>query len=57
MENKEKNKALDKPLDKPADKPLDTHLTDDDLTPVAGGIEGLPDDPDGYIAHPRYQPQ
>ena len=49
MDNKEKNK--------PADKPLDTHLTDDDLTPVAGGIEGLPDDPDGYIAHPRHQPQ
>ena len=49
MEQKVKNKALDKPLDTP--------ITDDDLNQVAGGIEGLPDDPDGYIAHPRYQAQ
>ena len=49
MDNKENNK--------PADKAEDSKLTDDELNSVAGGIEGLPDDPDGYIAHPRYQAQ
>ena len=53
MENKEKNK----PADIVSDKAEDSKLTDDELNSVAGGIEGLPDDPDGYIAHPRYQPQ